>query len=83
MKNPRQFPAEGFVQRSMITRSGIEVAMDAEAERPVVHVFRGSETTAHQGRAVVDNQCRGAVKLTVPAPKLALCILEYITSRPM
>jgi hypothetical protein len=37
--------------------------MDAEAERPVVHVFRGSKTTAHQGRAVVDNQCRGAGKV--------------------
>ena len=47
----------------MITRSGIEVAMDAEAERPVVHVFRGSKTTAHHGRAVVDNQCRGAAKV--------------------
>ena len=33
--------------------------MDAEAERPVVHVFRGSKTTAHQGRAVRDNQRRG------------------------
>ena len=82
-KAPGSFLPRACVQTSMITRSGIEVAMDAEAERPVVLVFRGSKTTAHQGRAVVDNQCRGALKLTVPAPKLALCILEYITSRPM
>ena len=56
--------------------------MDAEAERPVVLVFRDSRTTADQERAVVDNHW-GAVKLTMPAPKLALFILEYITSRPM
>ena len=41
-KNPRQFPAEGFVQTSMINRSGIEVAMHAEAELPVVLVVEGS-----------------------------------------
>src|SRR4029077_3939474 len=39
----------------MITRSGIEVAMDAEAERPVVEVFRQGCTTADQERAVRDS----------------------------
>ena len=57
--------------------------MDAEAERPVVLVFRDSRTTADQERAVVDNHSGVPLKLTVPAPRLALCILEYITSRPM
>ena len=54
--------------------------MDAEAERPVVLIFRDSRTTADQERAVVDNHSGVPLKLTSPAPTLALCILEYSTS---
>ena len=41
--------------------------MDAEVERQVVHVLRGSKTTAHQGRAVRDNQRCGGGACDRPA----------------
>ena len=44
--------------------------MDAEAERPVVLVFRDSRTTADQERAVVDNQSRGAAKADQPGSEV-------------
>src|SRR5262249_45128093 len=36
----------------MITRSGIEVAMDSEAERPVIRVFREVRTAANSQPAI-------------------------------
>jgi hypothetical protein len=37
-KNPQQFPAGAVVHTSTFTRSGIEVAMHAEANYPVILV---------------------------------------------
>jgi hypothetical protein len=37
-KNPRRFAAGSFVHQTAAARSGIEIAVDAEAELPVVDV---------------------------------------------
>src|SRR5215510_15468782 len=47
-KNPRRFPAGGFC-RHTATRSGIEVPMHAEADRPVVDVGCGKLSDTRVG----------------------------------
>ena len=69
-KKPRRFPA-GAVIPQATRMSGIEIAMDAKAERPVVHV----KTCVAPPMAV-----RPCVVL-LPG-RLALNRLAYITSTP-
>jgi len=53
-KAPGSFLPEALVQISTINRSGIEVAMHAEAETPVVHVVQGAPTRTRDARAAAN-----------------------------
>ena len=75
-KAPGSFPPRALVQRSMINRSGIEVAMDAEAEHPIVLAAVDEATPLATGGS---DGCARLKPLTNDPPSS----FEYSTSTPM